>query len=69
MILRELLCKGPQGLTVPAGCYQNFYQMCTISDKFINNELLLIKFIKKIIYGNPFYWFVLLIKLINYQTN
>ena len=63
MILRELLYRGPQ---VPAGCYQTFYQMCTISDKFTKNELLLIKLIKKIIYGDAFFLFVLLIKLINY---
>ena len=29
-------------------------------------ELLLIKIIKMIIYGEAFYWFILLIKLINY---
>ena len=66
MIVRELLYKGPRTAEVPAvptGCYQNFYQI------FIKNELLLIKIIKKMIYGEAFYWFVLLIKLINYQTN
>ena len=57
MILRELLYKG---LQVPTGCYQNFIKF------FIKNELLLIKIIKKIIYGDAFYWFALLIKLINY---
>ena len=40
-----------------------------LSNFFIKNELLLIKIIKKIIYGEAFYWFVLLIKLINYKTN
>ena len=47
-------------------CYQNFYQLCTISDKFIRNSSFFIKVIKKIIYGDAFYWFIPLIKLINY---
>ena len=41
-------------------CYQIFVKL------LIKNELLLIKIIKKIIYGEAFYWFVLLTKLINY---
>ena len=68
MILRELLYKGPRCIVprtaevpaVPTGCYQIFIKL------FIKNGLLLIKIIKKIIYGEVFYWFVLLIKLFNY---
>ena len=57
MILRELLYKGQQ---VPAGCYQNFYQIFypkrTTFDKNYQKDNL----------WGCFYWFVLLIKLINH---
>ena len=53
MILRELLYKGPQDA------------IKILIKLFIKNGLLLIKIIKKTIYGEVFHWFILLIKLIN----
>ena len=68
MILRELLYKGPRRITprtaevptVPAGCYQNFYQ--TFYQKWTTFDK---NYQKDNLWGS-FYWFILLIKLINY---
>ena len=60
MILRGSTIQGPAGPTVPAGCYQNFYQIFyqkwTTFDKNYQKDNL----------WEVFYWFVPLINLINY---
>ena len=66
MILRELLYKGPKA--PHSGGYPQYLQdaIKIFIKFFIKNELLFIKIIKNIIYGDAFYWFILLIKLTNY---
>ena len=63
MILRELLYRDPRTAEVPAvptACNQNFSQI------FYQKRTTVDKNYQKIIYGEAFYWFVLLIKLIYY---